>query len=143
MSDLRIALVAEGPTDCIIIEAALKAVLGQPFVLTQLQPEPTRPDMGGGWGGVFKWCQEFRLRGAASREEVSAYEPFITETLERNKKEHRKLAEREKAAAPKGGVIGKLGRWMGGLLGGNKASAATAAPAKGAPKAKTGAGKGA
>ncbi len=35
------------------------------------------------------------LRGVASREEVSAYEPFITETLERNKKEHRKLAERD------------------------------------------------
>lgn len=76
MSDLRIALVAEGPTDCIIIEAALKAVLGQPFVLTQLQPEPTRPDMGGGWGGVFKWCQEFRLRGAASLETDATLSQF-------------------------------------------------------------------
>lgn len=68
MSDPRIALIAEGPTDYIIIEAALKAVLQRPFVLAQLQPEPTRPEMGGGWGGVFKWCQEFRLRGAASIE---------------------------------------------------------------------------
>lgn len=61
-------MISEGPTDVIIIEAALKAVLQRPFVLTQLQPEPTRPEMGSGWGGVFKWCQEFRLRGAASIE---------------------------------------------------------------------------
>ena len=68
MSDPRIALVAEGTTNFIIIEAALKAVLKRPFVLTQLQPEPTRPDMGGGWCGVFKWCQAFRQRGASSIE---------------------------------------------------------------------------
>lgn len=66
MSDPRIALVAEGPTDFVVIEAALKAVLQRPFVLSQLQPEPTRPKMGGGWGGVFKWCQEFRQRGMAN-----------------------------------------------------------------------------
>jgi len=68
MSDPRIALVAEGPTDFIVIEAALKAILHRPFVLNQLQPEPTRPEMGGGWCGVFKWCQEFRQRGAANIE---------------------------------------------------------------------------
>ena len=57
MSDLRIALVAEGPTDYVLIEAALKAVLGkQTFVLNQLQPEVTSPSFGGGWGGVLKWC---------------------------------------------------------------------------------------
>ena len=49
MSELRIALVAEGPTDYVIIEAALKAVLPKPFILTQLQPEATRPDLGQGW----------------------------------------------------------------------------------------------
>ncbi|OCX67887.1 hypothetical protein A6M27_11505 [Acidithiobacillus thiooxidans] len=65
MSDPRIALVAEGSTDFIVIEAALKAILQRPFVLNQLQPEPTRPEMGGGWCGVFKWCQGFRKRGAA------------------------------------------------------------------------------
>ena len=54
---LRIALVAEGPTDLEIIQAALNAVLAEPFVLTQLQPEPTLPDMGTGWGGVLKWCE--------------------------------------------------------------------------------------
>jgi hypothetical protein len=39
MSNLRIALVAEGPTDQIMVEAALKAILGRPFVLTVLQPK--------------------------------------------------------------------------------------------------------
>lgn len=54
---LRIALVAEGPTDQPLIAAALNAILpSQPFVLTQLQPEPTYPQLGTGWGGVLKWC---------------------------------------------------------------------------------------
>lgn len=56
MSDLRIALIAEGQTDFVIIEAALKAILPRPFILTQLQPEATQPEMGSGWGGVLKWC---------------------------------------------------------------------------------------
>ena len=56
MSELRIALVAEGPTDFEVISAALRAVLPRPFVLTRLQPEATRPEMGTGWGGVLKWC---------------------------------------------------------------------------------------
>lgn len=63
MSDLRVALVAEGPTDAIVIEAALKALLRRPFVLTQLQPEPTRPKLGTGWGGVLRWCLDFATRG--------------------------------------------------------------------------------
>jgi hypothetical protein len=63
MSDLRVALVAEGPIDAIVIEAALKALLPRPFVLTQLQPESTRPRLGGGWGGVARWCDEFAGRG--------------------------------------------------------------------------------
>jgi hypothetical protein len=68
MSDPRIALVAEGPTDRIVIEAALKAILNRPFLLNVLQPEPTNPRSINGWGGVFKWCQQFRQRGAASIE---------------------------------------------------------------------------
>jgi hypothetical protein len=57
MSKLRIALVAEGPTDYEVIQAALSALLPVSFVLTQLQPEPTLPDLGTGWGGVLKWCE--------------------------------------------------------------------------------------
>lgn len=57
MSDLRVALVAEGPTDFEIISAALKAICGhRTFVLTQLQPEKTLPALGTGWGGVMRWC---------------------------------------------------------------------------------------
>ena len=69
MSELRVALVAEGPTDAVVIEAALKALLPRPFVLTTLQPEPTRPKMGTGWGGVLRWCFDFAKRGHARFED--------------------------------------------------------------------------
>jgi hypothetical protein len=63
MSELSIGLVAEGTTDFVIIEAAIKACLKKPFVLTLLQPEATRPEMQGGWGGVYKWCRASAARG--------------------------------------------------------------------------------
>lgn len=63
MSDLRIALIAEGPTDRILIEAALKAIIPDPFVLTLIQPEATQSQIGGGWGGVCEWCYRSVLRG--------------------------------------------------------------------------------
>lgn len=53
---LRIGLVAEGPTDYEIINAALNAILSVPFKITLLQPEATQTQFGGGWGGVLKWC---------------------------------------------------------------------------------------
>ncbi|MBF0495617.1 MAG: hypothetical protein HQK58_03425 [Deltaproteobacteria bacterium] len=64
MSELSIALVAEGPTDKIIIEAALKTIVGRPFVLTLLHPETSASfdgagPLGGGWGGVYRWCRKF------------------------------------------------------------------------------------
>jgi hypothetical protein len=69
MSELRVALIAEGPTDSVLIEAALKAILlDRPFTLAPLQPEATRPQMGTGWCGVFKWCREFATRSHASLE---------------------------------------------------------------------------
>lgn len=72
MSDpLRIALVAEGPTDTIVIQAALEAIINSheaDFILTQLQPsnsdelggssDATQITPGGGWHGVYKWCHE-------------------------------------------------------------------------------------
>jgi hypothetical protein len=69
MSDIRVALIAEGPTDAIIVEAALRALLPRPFVLTQLQPEPTQPKLGTGWGGVLRWCREFAQRGYSQFED--------------------------------------------------------------------------
>jgi hypothetical protein len=80
MSDLRIALIAEGLTDQVIIEAALQAIIQRPFVLTLLQPEATQPQMGSGWGGVLKWCQQFHKRGYPSFEDdvtLAIYDLFI------------------------------------------------------------------
>lgn len=67
MSDpVRIALVAEGPTDRIVIEAAIRSMLGErPFVLRQLQPEESVAfgPLGTGWGGVYRWCKDSARRG--------------------------------------------------------------------------------
>lgn len=63
MSDLRIALIAEGPTDYEIISAALRAILHRPFCLTMIQPEATRPHFGSGWGGVLQWCRQASTSG--------------------------------------------------------------------------------
>lgn len=68
MSDLRVAIVAEGPTDAIVIAAALKALLPRPFVHTLLQPKNPPSEMGTGWGGVLRWCLEFAERGYAEFE---------------------------------------------------------------------------
>lgn len=73
MSEIRIALIAEGPTDYEVINAALRAILGRSFVLSLLQPEATRPEFGGGWGGVLKWCHEAGKSGFAS---LDSYPPL-------------------------------------------------------------------
>ncbi|MEY4562659.1 MAG: hypothetical protein RLZZ618_1936 [Pseudomonadota bacterium] len=64
MSEHRIALVAEGPTDYVLIDAALRAVLPVAFTLTLLQPERTLPDATNGWAGVLKWCHAAGRRHA-------------------------------------------------------------------------------
>jgi hypothetical protein len=67
MSDpLRIALVAEGPTDGVVIESALKSMLeGRPFVLKQIFPEGSTSfgELGTGWVGVYRWCRQSSRRG--------------------------------------------------------------------------------
>lgn len=67
MSDpLRIAVVAEGPTDRIVIEAAMRAILkSREFVVTQLQPEGSLAfgESGSGWVGVYRWCRQSATRG--------------------------------------------------------------------------------
>jgi hypothetical protein len=68
MSDLRIALVAEGPTDYEVIQAALKAILIDPFVMVQLQPEATQGITGTGWCGVLKWLLAAQQRHSGSLE---------------------------------------------------------------------------
>lgn len=80
MSELRIALIAEGRTDEVLIKAALDAILPNPFILTLLQPEPKRPQLGGGWPGVLKWCHESAMRGHGVLEKdptLKGYDLFI------------------------------------------------------------------
>jgi hypothetical protein len=65
----RVALVAEGPTDRVAIEAAITSLLGaRPFILKQLQPEESLPfnQLRGGWGGVYHWCRQASGRGGGA-----------------------------------------------------------------------------
>jgi hypothetical protein len=71
-----VAVVAEGPTDVIVIEAVLRALLPHPFVLTQLQPEVTRPKVGAGWPGVLRWCRDNADRGVKRLEDDPALPGF-------------------------------------------------------------------
>ncbi|WP_395734768.1 hypothetical protein [Prosthecobacter sp.] len=64
---MRIALVAEGLGDGVVIHAALESMLGgQPFVLQQLFPDTSLAfgGMGTGWGGVYRWCHASAKRGS-------------------------------------------------------------------------------
>lgn len=76
MSDLRVALVIEGKTDLIIIEAALKAILPRAFILTKLQPEERKPEMGEGWPGVLRWCRHSAERHPASLDTDPSLESY-------------------------------------------------------------------
>lgn len=71
MSDpVRIGLVAEGPTDHVVLEAALSAMFpGRSIVLTLLQPEASLVfgEMGTGWGGVMRWCMQSVAKNGGSR----------------------------------------------------------------------------
>jgi hypothetical protein len=75
MSDpIRFALVAEGPTDKIVIGAAIRNMLGEtPFILQQLQPEESlaflKLENGLGWGGVYRWCQKAAARSQGAIQE--------------------------------------------------------------------------
>lgn len=55
---MHIGIVAEGPSDLILLEA-LVHMLQPDVIVTRLQPEPTLGEMGSGWKGVRKWCAEF------------------------------------------------------------------------------------
>src|SRR6478735_7995827 len=71
-STVRVAVVAEGVTDLVVLEAAIGSMLnGRTFISTLLQPEGSvaftaRGDagpLGGGWKGVYKWCRQSALLG--------------------------------------------------------------------------------
>jgi hypothetical protein len=66
---LRVALVGEGPTERVVIEAALASILRErPFILKQLQPEESLPfgAIGTGWVGVYRWCRQAVARSGTS-----------------------------------------------------------------------------
>jgi hypothetical protein len=59
---VRVAFVMEGPTDYVVLRAAVRALLaGRDFEPTNIWPEldeNLRPKTEGGWGGVYKWCRQ-------------------------------------------------------------------------------------
>ena len=71
----RVAVVAEGPTDRIVIEAIIDSLLADAdadFELQTLQPEGSvafgsgfGPN-GAGWGGVYRWCRQAAKEGIGS-----------------------------------------------------------------------------
>jgi hypothetical protein len=74
-STIRIALVAEGVTDYVVLRAAIASLLeNQSFDIKLLQPEESvaftgagdAGPLGGGWKGVYKWCLQAAERGNGS-----------------------------------------------------------------------------
>ena len=71
---LRIAVVVEGPTDAIVLEAVVRALLpDREFELDTLQPEDSVAfgdgafgSTGGGWSGVYRWCRQASEEGQGS-----------------------------------------------------------------------------
>ncbi len=79
MSNYRIALIAEGKTDKLVIEAAIESILGHKrFSVTQLQPDEGAYEIGrgtidsahrsDGWNGVYRWCRDTHKMGSGSIE---------------------------------------------------------------------------
>jgi len=62
---LRVAAVVEGPTDSIVLSAAIESLLpGKEFEFQILQPELSAAfeaqggELGLGWSGVYRWCHQ-------------------------------------------------------------------------------------
>ena len=76
---LRVALVCEGPTDRIVINAALSSLLGRrDFQLSQLQPEESLAfgPTGTGWSGVYRWCRQAADQGRGALRNNPLFESF-------------------------------------------------------------------
>ena len=84
---LRIAAAVEGPTDAIVLEAILNALLPNlEYVFQTLQPEGSVAfgsvsfrGTGGGWPGVYRWCRQAARegRGSVSRSAVLSYHDLL------------------------------------------------------------------
>lgn len=55
---MRVAIVAEGPSDQILLERLVRSLRPVSDVI-RVQPEPTLGRRGSGWKGVRAWCREF------------------------------------------------------------------------------------
>ena len=77
---LRFAVTVEGPTDAIVLEAILTALLpDDEFVFQTLQPEGSAAfgsahfgSTGTGWAGVYRWSRQAVSEGGGSVSESSA-----------------------------------------------------------------------
>ena len=82
---LRIAAVVEGPTDAIVLQAILRALLPDDadFVFQTLQPEGSVAfdsasfgGVGAGWVGVYRWSRQSALEGDGSVSASSALSQY-------------------------------------------------------------------
>lgn len=73
---LRVCFVGEGPTDFVVLRAALTANSGgKDFVLVQIQPPADllgggHGEYGGGWKAVLRWCSEHSEGGGTPLSET-------------------------------------------------------------------------
>jgi len=58
MSELKIGMIVEGPTDALVLQAGMTAFLKVPFTVRALQPQVPPGSSGTGWSGVYRWCRQ-------------------------------------------------------------------------------------
>lgn len=93
MSDpIKVAVVVEGPTDTVVIEAIIDSILGgSDFEMQVLQPETSSVfgasvgnERGLGWPGVFRWCRQASMEGGGrvSRSTVFSHHDVVVVHLD-------------------------------------------------------------
>jgi len=107
MSSLpRIAFVAEGPTDLILLQAAVRALLGgkdfEPVYLAPTVDESLRAKSASGWGGVYFWCRQIveQAAGPARNNPLFAMEDMLVVIQVDADIARRRYADDEIADAP-------------------------------------------
>ncbi|MXY06292.1 MAG: hypothetical protein F4171_02115 [Gammaproteobacteria bacterium] len=78
---IKVAVAVEGPTDAVVIEAIIDAVLeGSDFEMQVLQPETSTvfgpavgSERGLGWPGVFRWCRQAFMEGGGHASSSTAF----------------------------------------------------------------------
>jgi len=79
MSDpIRVAFVTEGPTDHVVLLAAVRALLDgrdfEPIVLSPQLDTNLRAKTEGGWGSVYKWCRQVVDQAGGNANENPVFE---------------------------------------------------------------------